>query len=136
MSERLLYTLLLAGVCLIVCIIIGCLVKRPVRKVIYILVAVVVFVVGSEIIDLNTLSDEIQQKVQQVSETVGNTYIKTEGNNVLILVNDEWLNLSDLSIIGDLSKDIVLEYEGKEIYVGHSGIYNTIKALEDTGLLK
>ena len=110
--------------------------KKSFKAITYGVILLLVFVFGSKVIELNTLESEIQQKVQQVSEVVGTTYIKTSGNDVLIQLNGEWVNLSKVSILRELSQDIVLEYDGEEIYIGHSGLYNTIKEMENLGLIK
>lgn len=136
MSNRILYTLGLLVVCILVFAVIYKLFKKSFKTIAYGFLLLFVFVFGAKVIDLNTLDTEIQQKVQQVSEVVGTTYIKTSGNDVLVKLNGEWVNLSKVSILRELSQDIVLEYDGEEIYVGHSGLYNTIKEMENLGLIK
>ena len=136
MSSRILYTLGLLLVCTVVFIVIYKVFKKSFKAITYGVILLLVFVFGSKVIELNTLESEIQQKVQQVSEVVGTTYIKTSGNDVLIQLNGEWVNLSKVSILRELSQDIVLEYDGEEIYIGHSGLYNTIKEMENLGLIK
>lgn len=97
----------------------------------------VVFLLGAEIINLTILPDEIKEKVDEVASICGDTYIQVDGNNIEVLINDKWVNLDDISIIGGvLTDEITIEYEGKRIYLGQSGVVNTIKALESVGLIK
>lgn len=96
-----------------------------------------IFLLGSEIINTSILPEETRKRVEQVTEICGDTYIQVNGNNVEVLINDQWVNLEDISLIGGLLTDeIILEYDGKEIYLGETGIINTIKALEAVGLIK
>lgn len=136
MSNRILYTLGLLLICIVIFIVVYKVHKKSVKTFTYGILILVVFIFGSKIIELNTLEYEVQQKVQQVSDVVGTTYIKTSGSDVLVKINEEWVNLSKVSILRELSQDIVLEYDGEEIYVGHSGLYNTIKEMENLGLIK
>lgn len=95
------------------------------------------FLMGAEIINVTVLPEDIQSKVNQVAETCGDTYVRVDGNEVEVYINEEWVNLEEVSIIGGvLSDEIILEYDGKEIYLGESGVVNTIKALEAVGLIK
>lgn len=97
----------------------------------------VVFLIGASIINITVLSDDIKEKVEKVAETCGDTYVRVDGNNVEVLLDDKWVNLEDISVIGGvLGNEITLQYEGKEIYLGQSGVVNTIKALEAVGLIK
>lgn len=97
----------------------------------------VVFLIGASIINITVLSDEVKEKVEKVAETCGDTYVRVDGNNVEVLLNEKWVNLEDISVIGGvLGNEITLQYEGKEIYLGQSGVVNTIKALEAVGLIK
>lgn len=97
----------------------------------------VVFLIGASIINITVLSDEVKEKVEKVAETCGDTYVRVDGNDVEVLLNEKWVNLKDISVIGGvLGNEITLQYEGKEIYLGQSGVVNTIKALEAVGLIK
>lgn len=101
------------------------------------IVAIVLWLGGSAFIDLNTIPSEVQEKVDQIVSVYGDTYIKTEGNDIYINVNNEWLNLSEIKLIGGLlTDDIYIEYEGREIYLGHSGVVNVFKTLESMGLIE
>lgn len=125
---------------LIALLIINSIIKRgKLLKVIFIGGALCLFFFGGEIINLNFMSSETIEKVEQVKEALKENYgeyVKTEGNSVYILVNDEWINLGEVEVVGEFTKDNTITYEGKEIYLGHSGVYNAVKVLEDVGLLK
>ena len=131
----------LKGILLIICIILAVIVilkvaKKAVKLVI-VLALVGVFLFGSNIIDLNTLAPEVQAKVDAVVETVGDSFIKTKGDAVLIKVDEEWYDLSKIAIIGDLATDsVVLEYDGEELYVGETGLVNVLRVLESVGLVQ
>ena len=88
------------------------------------------------LINLNTLPKNIREKLDAVEEVCGNAYIRQDGNSILIKINDSWVDLDKVSLVGDFAKDIYLEYEGNRIFVGHSGIYNTLKTLKSVGLIE
>lgn len=102
------------------------------------IVAVVVLYMGiGSVINLNYLSSDFEGKIQQITDTVGESSIKTNGNKVFIKIDNGWYDISKLSVVGDIvTKDIVLKYDGKEIKVSKSGVVNAVKVLEDIGLLK
>lgn len=130
----------ITGIWLVICVILAIIilfkVAKKAIKIVLVLAIIAVFLLGSNIISLNTLSPEIQAKVDAVVDTVGDSAIKTKGNSVLINVNDEWYDLSKIAVIGDISTEsVVLEYEGEEIYVGETGLINVIRVLESVGLV-
>lgn len=126
---------------LIVLAVVNSIVKRgKTFKAILIVGALCLFFFGGEIISLNHLSSDTLKKVElakeQLQNTFGDLYIKTEGNSVYVDINGSWVNVDDIKVVGEFTKDNVINYEGKDIYLGHSGVYNTVKVLEDVGLLK
>ena len=123
--------------CAIAVVIVLFKVAKKAIKVVLTLVIVAVFLFGSNIISLNTLSPEIQAKVDAVVETVGDSVIKTEGDSVLIKVGEDWYDVSKIAIIGDLATDsVVIKYDGEELYVGETGLMNVLRVLEDVGLVQ
>lgn len=131
---------LLIGLAIILAIIAFILILKVVKglalKIVVVCVAVVLFFGGVKVINLNTLSSDVEAKVQTVVDTVGDSSIKTDGNKVLVKIDNGWYDVSKLSVVGGLlTDDVKLRYEGKEIYVGHSGVVNTLKTLEKVGLL-
>ena len=96
----------------------------------------VIWIVGGSLINLNTLPKDVQEKLEVVEELCGTAYIKQDGRSILIKVNGKWVDLEKVSFVGDFAKDIYLEYEGNRVFVGHSGIYNTIKTLKSVGLIE
>lgn len=98
--------------------------------------AIILWVGGGTLINSNTIPPETQEKIDEITAVYGDTYIKTKGSDIYIKINDEWLNLSDINVVGSvLTDDLSIEYEGKEIYLGHSGVVNVIKTLEALGLI-
>lgn len=131
---------LLIGLAIILAIIAFILILKVVKglalKIVVVCVAVVLFFGGVKVINLNTLSSDVEAKVQTVVDTVGDSSIKTDGSKVLVKIDNGWYDVSKLSVVGGLlTDDVKLRYEGKEIYVGHSGVVNTLKTLEKVGLL-
>lgn len=101
------------------------------------LVAVLLWLGGSSVISLNTISPEVKEKLDQVTSLYGDTFIKTDGGKIYININEEWLDLANVKVVGGfLTDDIYIEYEGREIYLGHSGVVNVIKTLESLDLIE
>lgn len=125
---------------LIVFLIINSLIKRGLLfKLILIGGVLCLFFFGGNIINLNFMPSETMAKVEKVKEVLSDNYgdyVKTEGNSVYVCINDNWVNLDEVEIVGNFSKDNIITYDGEEIYLGHSGVYNVIKVLGDVGLLK
>lgn len=109
--------------------------RSGLSRLVIVLMAVCMFLGGGEVINLNTLSPDIEKKVQMVSDIVGDSYIKSERGDIYICIDDVWYDISKLTILGKRVGTITLEYEGKEIYVGDSGIVSTLKILEKFELL-
>lgn len=125
----------------IVLLVINSIIKRgKTFKVLTLIIMVCLFFFGGEVINLNHLPAETLEKVNEAKaklyDTFGDLYIKTEGNSVYVDINGDWVNVDNIAIVGDFTRDNVINYDGKDIYLGHSGVYNTIKVLEDVGLLK
>lgn len=111
-------------------------IKGLVLKIVVVIVAVMLFFGGGQVINLNTLSPSVESKISEVTDRVGSSSIKTEGNRVFVKLDNEWYDVSKLSLVDKTSDSIKLRYEGKEIYIGKSGASNTIKVLEDLGFLE
>lgn len=129
------------GILLVVFLVISVIVILKVTKlsvkILTVAVLFCLFVVGSNIVDLNYLSPEIQGKIDAVVATVGDSFIKTSGNSVLIKIGDEWCDLSKIAVIGDLATEsVVIEYDGKKLYVGETGLVNVLRVLESMGLVQ
>lgn len=105
-------------------------------KIGWFVIATLLWLGGSSIISLNTLPQDTWNKVQEVTKVCGDTYIKVEGNNIYINVNNSWLNLEEVGVVGSLlTEELYLEYDGKQIYVGNTGLVNTLKVLDSVGLI-
>lgn len=115
--------------------------SRKIIKICVLVGAICLFFFGGELINLNFLPKETLDVVDDVKaklvETVGSSdSIKVDKGTVYVLVGERWLDLSDISVIGNFVSDNTISYDGEEIYLGHSGVYNTFKVLQDFGLLK
>lgn len=120
----------------VVVLLFNVIVKKTVMRLAIIALAVFVFLGGGKLINLNTLPMNIEKKVYEVVDAVGDSYIKTNDDRVLIKIEDEWYDVADISVVGEVVNDeVTIRYEGKEIKIGQSGVVNTIKVLEKVGLL-
>lgn len=100
------------------------------------IIALLMWLGGSSIIKLNTLPQDTWNKIQEVTEICGDTYVKVEGNDIYINVNESWLNLEEVGVVGSLLTDeLYIEYDGEQIYVGNTGLVNTLKVLDSVGLI-
>lgn len=99
------------------------------------IVLFICFCIGGTTINSCVLSKEENDKINQIVETYGDTYVKVEGDIIYVKINDEWLNLSKVKVVGSLTKDCIIEYEGHSIYLGHSGAVSTLRVLEESGFL-
>lgn len=134
---RVTYLFILLIVCIIMCVGVGVFANiNKYCKFVLCIVIVGIFLLGSSIINLNSLSSKDQKKLNKVIETCGDSYIKSKGNKIYVRVNDGWLDLDKVSILGTFTKDCVIEYDGREIKLSESGLKSTIKTLEYVGLLK
>lgn len=125
---------------LIVILIVNSILRKGIKLIIISgVIGLCLFLFGGGVINSKYLPQGTLEMVNEAKEKLGDlggSYIKTEGNSVYVKVNDNWLCTEDIAIVGDFTKDNVINYEGEDIYLGHSGVYNTIKVLEDVGLLK
>ena len=104
---------------------------------VFVSISFMVLFAGGKIVDLNTLSDVQREQIQQVVDRVGDagSYITVDSGRIYVLVNGEWLDVNNIQGVKRLASDIVLVYDGEEIYLGHSGVYNAIQVLKDVGLI-
>lgn len=91
-------------------------------------------VIGS-VISVNILPKGLKNKIDKVQEVCGDTYVRSDGSTVYLLINNKWVDINDIQLVGDFMEDLYIEYGGEKIYVGHSGLYNTLKVLESVGLI-
>lgn len=136
MTERTKLMLILVIACIFIALVVIKFVTKKVIKVVALVLIASTLFGGGKIIDLNTLSADSQEKISQVVQVAGDSYVKTEGSTVYIKVNNEWVDVSKVSVIGDMAtKKITLKYDDRTIEIGNSGLVNTIKALEAVGLI-
>lgn len=88
------------------------------------------------LISINTIPQELQEKVDSAIEMCGSDSVRQDGSRVYVNVSGSWIDISKIKLLGDFTKDLYLEYDGNRIYVGHSGLYNTLRTLSSLGLLE
>lgn len=88
------------------------------------------------LININTIPTDLKSKLEKAEEICGSDYIRQDGNTLYLNVNETWVDLANIEILGDFSKDLYLEYNDVKVYVGHSGLYNTLKTLSSLGILE
>lgn len=127
---------------LAVCFIWRWLKRSNLFKIVGIGAVVLLFFVGGSIINVSALPGDILSKLNEAKAKLSEMglqeemYVKADGGSVYVEVGDNWYNLDDVAIIGDFTKTNTINYNGQDIYLGNSGVYNTIKVLQDVGLLK
>lgn len=91
------------------------------------------FVIGS-IINVNTLSPEVQEMVDFVVEECGDSYVTVKGSSVYLKVNDRWLDVENIEISNSFSKNYTITYDDEEIVLNSPGIRKTLKYMYEVGL--
>ena len=135
-STRVRYLLILCRCLIVVFMVVNLYRKRKLLfNFVFACVLFCCFLAGSSLINLSVLSDENQRKLDYVIEAVGDSYLKVSNGEIQVKIEDDWVNLNDIQILGEFTEDITILYEGREIYLGRSGVYNTLKVLKDIGLL-
>lgn len=99
-------------------------------------VCICIWLIVGALVNINTLPKDVQEKIDYVQTKCGDAYVMQNKGIIYVKINKQWVDLNEVSILGNFTKDLYLEYDGKSIFVGHSGIYNTIKALESVGLIE
>lgn len=89
-------------------------------------------------INVNTIPDELQEVIDEVAEEVGsNEYVRVNSNDdIEILINNKWVNTSDIDVVSSFTDDITIEYNGQEVEIMDSGVVSAIKVLKRLGILK
>lgn len=131
--------ILIAWVLIIIAVVIilaKFIIKKLAVKVAVVGVAICLLFGGVGVINVSILPTETKDKLQQVVDVVGESYIKTKGNDVYIKIDNGWYDVSEMSVVGSMATDsITIRYQGEEIEIGQSGVVNVIKTLEKVGLL-
>lgn len=103
-------------------------------------VIILLWVVVGRYISSVFVYKSVEDKVNKVIEACGDTYIRLNGDTVYVLIDEEWVDINSISVIGDiaeaLTEDIYIEYDGHSVYVGHSGVVNTLRVLQDLGMIE
>ena len=98
--------------------------------------AVIAFLTGSKLIKVDTLSDEVLHMIDTTLNESEKSYLKVSEDNIQILINNKWVDLADIKIIGSLlADDVYIRYDNHDIYLGHSGVVNTLRVLKSLGLI-
>ena len=126
---------------LIACIITGvciCVITKIDKylKVVICIGLLCLFLFSSSIVNLNSLSEEKERKLDKVVESCGNTYIKTKGSHIYVSIDGKWVDIDDISVVGTFTRDCTITYDGRVVKIGESGVKSTIKTMEYVGLLK
>lgn len=100
-----------------------------------VLVGICLWLMVGYLININTISSDLRKKIAEVEEICGSDYIRQDGSSIYINVQGKWVDLENVEILGDFSKDLYLEYDNTKVYVGHSGLYNTLKTLSSLGII-
>ena len=101
-----------------------------------VLVGICLWIMIGYLININTISSDLRKKIAEVEEICGSDYIRQDGSSIYINVQGKWVDLENVEILGDFSKDLYLEYDNTKVYVGHSGLYNTLKTLSSLGIIE
>ena len=109
---------------------------KGIVKLVAVCVVLTLVIGGNDYIDAHFISAKQQKAVDKVVEKVGGDYIDVDGGKVLVNINGNWVNVNEIAVVGDFTKDVTVEYDGETIPIGHSGVYNTLKVLKDMGILK
>lgn len=109
---------------------------RAFGKVWLFIVLFILFCIGGTLVNSCVLTREENKKVQEIAEICGDTYVKVEGDIIYVNIEGDWLNSSKIKVVGSLTKDCTIEYDGKVVYLGHSGVVSALQVLEDAGFLK
>lgn len=112
--------------------------NQPLMGIFVLAVLISVTAVGYKYFKVNNPSSQTLEVINEVVEEVGHTEnIRiTSNDDIEILIGEEWVNTSDIGIISTFTKDITIEYNGKEVRIMDSGIVSTLKVLRDIGIIR
>lgn len=96
------------------------------------IVAMLIWVYGSNLICVNTLDSKTQEKVDEIISVCGDSTIKRSGARVLLKVNKDWVDVNEIEV----SSPMYIKVSGVDVYVGNNGLVEAIRLLEKAGLIK
>ena len=97
-----------------------------------VIVSMLIWVYGSNLICVNTLDSKTQEKVDEIISVCGDSTIKRSGARVLLKVNKDWVDVNEIEV----SSPMYIKVSGVDVYVGNNGLVEAIRLLEKTGLIK
>ena len=97
-----------------------------------VIVSMLIWVYGSNLICVNTLDSKTQEKVDEIISVCGDSTIKRSGARVLLKVNKDWVDVNEIEV----SSPMYIKVSGVEVYVGNNGLVEAIRLLEKAGLIK
>lgn len=97
-----------------------------------VIVSMLIWVYGSNLICVNTLDSKTQEKVDEIISVCGDSTIKRSGARVLLKVNKDWVDVNEIEV----SSPMYIKVSGVDVYVGNNGLVEAIRLLEKAGLIK
>lgn len=110
--------------------------KVLLKKAIIIVCIVAVYFTIGIVINLNTISPNVEKAIQEIKEQYGDSEVKVKGSSIYVNINNKWVNVEEIIIVGDFARDSTVKYDFKEIYLNSPGIRNTIEVLKNLGIVK
>ena len=109
-------------------------VKRLLGKIIVIAVLILLFAFGSKYLDLNVMSKGIRDTFTQVVDVTGDEYARYNNGKIQVQVNSEWLDADKIKVQVNGGQNVI-QYEGRQIMVVNTSVFNTLQSLASKGLL-
>ena len=109
-------------------------VKRLLGKIIVIVVLILLFAFGSKYLDLNVMSKGIRDTFTQVVDVTGDEYARYNNGKIQVQVNSEWLDADKIKVQVNGGQNVI-QYEGRQIMVVNTSVFNTLQSLASKGLL-
>lgn len=97
-----------------------------------VILSMLIWVYGSNLICVNTLDSKTQEKVDEIISVCGDSTIKRSGARVLLKVNKDWVDVNEIEV----SSPMYIKVSGVDVYVGNNGLVEAIRLLEKAGLIK
>lgn len=97
-----------------------------------VILSMLIWVYGSNLICVNTLDSKTQEKVDEIISVCGDSTIKRSGARVLLKVNKDWVDVNEIEV----SSPMYIKVSGVDVYVGNNGLVEAIRLLEKACLIK
>lgn len=101
------------------------------------LILLIIIVGIFNFINVNTTPEDVESVVGDIVNIVGDIDIIRVNSNdeIELCINEEWVSVSEISVLSWATDDIVVEYDGMEIKIMDSGLTSAIKILDKLGFL-